>query len=110
MPLRDRQSLMEPGVALPLQHRVQPSLLGGMVHRKRDTFFGATPQPKGDRIRVTDFMQRPILVVSLQRQAPKLLHFRAGIGIADRLIDPRRANLDMGKRLCWSACAGRSLA
>ena len=37
------------------------------------------------------------LVIGLQGQTPKLFDLRAGIGIADRLIDPRGANLDMGK-------------
>ena len=78
---------------------IQPALMCRIVHGQRDTLFDAPPQSKRDRIRLADFVQRPILIVGLQWQAPKLFDLRAGIGMANRLIDLGSANLDMRKCL-----------
>jgi hypothetical protein len=82
-----------------LKESVQPALVCGMMHSQWDTLRDATAKSEGNGVRVAHVMQRPVLVVRLQRQTSKLLHPRAGSGIADGLIDPGRANLDMGKRL-----------
>src|SRR5207244_10204671 len=83
----------------PFQHSIEPALMVGMMDGQRHPFLDTTPQAKGHRIGLANFVQRPVLVVGLQRQTPKLLDLRACVGVANCLVDPRRANLDMGKRL-----------
>src|SRR5207244_6977979 len=66
---------------------IEPLLMVGMMHGQRDTFLDATPQAKGHRIGLTDLMQRPVLIVGLQRQTSKLLHLSPCVRVANRLID-----------------------
>ena len=77
---------------------IEPRLLAGLMHGQRHTFLDATTQAKAQRVGVTDLVQGPVLVVGLQRQTAKLLDLGARIGIANGLIDPGRANCDIGKR------------
>jgi hypothetical protein len=89
------------------QGGLQPTLMSSMMHRQRHAFLDTATQAKRHRVRVTDFVQCPVLVVRLQRQTTKLPYLRAGIGVPDCLIDPGRAEVHMDKRLAGQGAALR---
>ena len=65
----------------------------------RDSLFGATHQSKTNTEGVSDTVQSPVLIVGLKGKALKAFNLGTGVGIANGLIDPGRADLDIHKRL-----------
>ncbi len=73
--------------------------MGSRMDLQRDALFDATQQPETETECGAGAMQAPVLVIGFQRKAQEPLHMGAGIGIADGLIDPRRADFHAGKGL-----------
>ena len=73
--------------------------MGSRMDLQRDVLFDATQQPETETECGAGAMQAPVLVIGFQRKVQEPLHMGAGIGIADGLIDPRRADFHAGKGL-----------
>ena len=57
------------------------------------------PQPKRDAEGVTDTVQGPVLVIGFQRQTTETLDLGLSVGVANGLIDPGTADVNIRKRL-----------
>ena len=80
------------------QQRFEPIPVRGNMHLHRNALLDAAQQSKPQAERVAHFVQGPVLVVGFERQGFKRLDLRSGIGVAYGLVDPGRADLDVGER------------
>jgi hypothetical protein len=77
----------------------------GHMHLNRDPLLDSSQQVKGHTERVTDPVQRPVLVVGFKRQAAKPFCLLSGIGVTNGLVDPAAADFNGSKRLAGELSA-----